>query len=474
MFAKFNQGSVGGRGMKIRNYSSLIQKSDREARKKVLDLMNKVLEHVDAGDIIRSIMSLNGDVLRVGKRTWDLSKKDRIFLIGSGKACNAMAGAVCDILGERITKGIISVKIPEVQDCYVNTDVYVGGHPLPNEEGMLAAQRMIELIEGATERDLFISVISGGSSALLAYPVEGITLEDEIRAHDLLLKSGATITEINAVRRHISRTNGGRLAELITGKGAELISLMVGDAVGRLPTQDIGEPVDFYGTPVGPDNTTIEDARSMIKNYDLDEKLPKRIVDYIFDDERVRETPKKFASLLTTFLLATVSDLGEAAIRAAGEMGIPILVLSTFLEGESRDAGRVLSSVAREIKYLKRPITPPCFVVLAGETTTSITEPAAGKGGPSHELTLGFAIGIKGIDGIACASIDTEGTDGTTLNAGGLVDGQTYKRLADAGINIYEALRNHTSGDALEAIGDHIFTGNTGTNLCDFNVIYIA
>lgn len=459
---------------KIRNYSNLLKNGDIKARKNVLDLMNNVLEQVDAGKLIRAVMRLDGDILTVGNRTWDLSNKDRVYLIGSGKACNAMAGAVCDILGERITKGIISVKIAEEQDRYVNTDVYVGGHPLPNEEGMLAAQRMIELIEGATERDLFISVFSGGSSALLTYPVEGITLQDEILAHDLLLKSGAKILEINAVRRHISRTNGGRLAELIIGKGAELISLMVGDAVGREPSKDIGEPVNFYGTPVGADKTTIEDARNMINNYALGKTLPKRIVDFIFDDERVRETPKEFDSRLTTFLLATVSDSCEAAIRAAKQMGVPIMVLSTFLEGESCEAGHVLSSVAREIKYMRRPIVPPCFVVLAGETTTRITAPPAGKGGPSHELTVGFSIGIKGIDGIACASIDTEGTDGTTFNAGGLVDGATYERLAKAGINAFEALRNHSCGDALEAISDHIFTGNTGTNLCDLNVIYIA
>jgi glycerate 2-kinase len=460
---------------KIRNYDQLIAHGDVEVRKKVLELMDAVLQDVDAGKRIREIMSLNGDILTVGECTWDLSKKKNIYLIGAGKACNAMAEAVCDIMGERICKGIISVKIEEEQDHYCNTDVYTGGHPLPNEEGMEAAKRIIELIDQADSDDLFISVISGGSSALLTYPVEGITLEDEIMTQDLLLKSGAKIIEINAVRRHISRTNGGRIAEMICKKnGSELISLMVGDAVGRPPTSNRGKSVVFYGTPVAADGTTIQDARNMIDNYNLAEKLPKSVVDFIMDDAKIKETPKEFDNKLTTFLVGSLSDSCESAIVAADNMGIPLIILTTFLEGESREAGQFLSSIAREIKAMERPITPPCFIICAGETTTSIDSLPKGIGGPSQELVLGLAIGIKNFKGIAGASIDTEGTDGSTLYAGGIVDGSTIDRLEGANVNVYEALRTHFSGNALMAIEDNIFTGNTGTNLCDFNVIYIS
>lgn len=459
---------------KIRNYDKLVGNGDVKAREKVLKLMEAVLQEVDAGKRVSEIMHLDGDLLTVGERTWDLRKKKRVYLIGAGKACNAMAQAVCNILGEKITKGIISVKIKEPQDQYCNTDVYVGGHPLPNDEGLEAAKKIIALIDQAAEDDLFISVISGGSSALLTYPVEGITLEEEITGQDLLLKSGAKILEINAVRRHISRTNGGRLAEKICGKGAELINLMVGDGVGRLPTHNRGVPVEFFGTPVAADSTTIQDARNMIENYRLADKLPRSIVDYIMDDRRVRETPKTFGDNLVTFLLGSVGDSCEAAITAAGRMNVPIMVLSTYLEGESREAGYLLSSIIREIRHLSRPIAPPCFVVCSGETTTSIQGPPLGIGGPSQELTLGLAIGIRNMEGIAGASIDTEGTDGTTNFAGGLVDGHTIARLEANKVNVFEALRNHSAGNALMSIEDNIFTGNTGTNLCDFNILYVS
>ena len=458
---------------KVKNYESLISRGSVNARGYVLQVMNKVLEELDASRLIERLMRIEGDSLVVGERSWNLSGIDNVYLVGAGKACNAMAQAVCGVLGARLSKGIISVKIAEPQDSYINTEVYIGGHPLPNEAGMEAAAKMLELSANATERDLFISVISGGSSALLTYPVEGITLEDEIAAQGMLLESGAKIVEINAVRRHISRTNGGRLAEAILASGAGLISLIISDAVGARPTLSPGVPATFYGTPCAPDQTTIQDARNTIANYALRDRLPTSIIDYLYDDFRVKETPKSLGDRITIFRICGVPDSCEIACRVAGEMGIPLLTLTTHLEGESREAGFFLASIAREIKNMKRPIKPPCLVVCSGETTTSIQSPPAGVGGPSQELTLGFSIGIRGIDGIACASIDTEGTDGTTVNAGGIVDGDTFKRLEGMGINPYEALRNHSTGNALDALSDAIYTSNTGTNVCDFNIMYI-
>lgn len=460
---------------KVRNYDELTGRGDVEARKKVLQLMDYTLQEVDAYKRIKEIMHLEGNVLHVGERSWDLSKKNRVYLLGAGKACNAMAQAVCEVMGEKIAKGIISVKIVEEQDRYCNTEVYVGGHPLPNEEGMEAAKAMIDLIESAAADDLFISVCSGGSSALLTYPVEGISLEDEIAAQDALLKSGAKILEINAVRRHISRTNGGRLAELICHKkGAELISFQISDAVGKPFPTERSKPGYFRGTPFGGDQTSIQDARYMIVNYALQEKLPKSVVDYIFDDKRVQETPFDIdEDKITTFVVGNLVDSCIAAKEAADRMGINCMILTTYLEGESSQAGAFFSSLAREIKYRDNPIKKPCFVVCAGETTCSIEKKPKGVGGPSQEVVLGMAIGIRGIEGIAGASIDTEGTDGPTTHAGGIVDGSTYDRLEEEGINIFDVLREHSSGNALEKIGDYIFTGNTGTNLCDLNILYI-
>ena len=462
--------------VKIRNYDKIAFKGDVEARQKVLQLMDATLQRLDSYKLIKSIMRLDGNVLTVGIRQWDLTKKKNIYLLGAGKACNAMAMAVCEILGERITKGIISVKIAEPEDHYCNTDVYVGGHPIPNEEGMVAALKMLELIDSADSDDLFITVCSGGSSALLTCPVDGITLEEEMLAQDLLLKSGAKILEINAVRRHVSRTNGGRLAERICHKiGAECICFQISDAVGKSLHENIAEPVVFRATPFGGDETTIKDARNMIINYQLKDKLPRNLVDYVFDDNRIQETPVDIdESKLTTFLLGTLADSCRIAKQVADEMGERCMILTTYLEGESNQAGVFFSSLAREIKFRDNPIQKPCFVVSAGETTCNIEGETKGVGGPGQELVLGMAIGIRNIKGIAGASIDTEGTDGPTMHAGGIVDGTTIQKLEDAGISVYDALRYHSTGDALEAIGDYIYTGNTGTNLCDLNVFYVC
>lgn len=459
---------------KIKNMEKLVEKGDVQSRKILLQLMEEVLRELDAQNRIHELMSLEGNLLSIGTMTVDLSRKRNIYLLGAGKACNAMASAVCDVLGNKLTKGIISVKIVESQDVYCNTDVFIGGHPIPNDDSLKAAKGMFDLVDQAKSNDLFISVISGGSSALLSYPVAGVSPEEKRITHDLMLRSGAKILEVNAVRRHLSQVNGGRLAERILKKGAQLINLIISDGVGALPTIDRAHPKGFKGTPMAPDGTTIQDARDAIINYDLCKKLPKSVIDYLWDDSRVSETPKEFSGDVTTFLLDGVPDSCETAKKVADKMGIPSMILTTFIEGESKHVGVVLSSIAREIINNKRPIQKPCFVFASGETTTYVATKSLGKGGPSHELVLGFAQGVQGYDGVCMASIDTEGTDGTTLYAGGIVDSNTCARLSDAHINVFEALRAHSAGDALEAIGDNIITGNTGTNLCDFNVLFIS
>ncbi|WP_321022181.1 glycerate-2-kinase family protein, partial [Enterocloster bolteae] len=252
---------------KIKNTESLLNHGDRESRKKITELLERMWAKVDAYHLIKELMSVDGNCLTIGTRRWDMDKLGNIYLFGAGKACNAMAMAVCDVLKEKLTEGVISVKIAEDNDTYINTRVYVGGHPLPNEEGYRAAEDIIQMIDKGKPGDLFISVISGGSSALLTCPKEGITLQEEIQAQDMLLRSGAKIEEINAVRRHISRTNGGRLTEQVLKNGAEIVNIIVGDGVGVKPTVDFKAPFQFFGTPVAPDKTTIQDARDCIRNY---------------------------------------------------------------------------------------------------------------------------------------------------------------------------------------------------------------
>lgn len=195
---------------KIKNREELLSYGCRQSRRVVLDITDSVLKELDAYGRIRSILKCEGNLLKIGERCWDLSKKRHVYLIGAGKACNAMAMAVEDALGDRLTDGIAVVKILEPEDRFVRTRVRIGGHPIPNQDGYEACLEILDLIDHAAEEDLFLCVMSGGSSALMSCPVDGISLEDEQKATDILLKSGAAILEINAVRRHISRMNGGR------------------------------------------------------------------------------------------------------------------------------------------------------------------------------------------------------------------------------------------------------------------------
>lgn len=457
----------------IKNAERLLSHGDIWQRSKVLELLEAMWNEVDATTIIPTMMHVEGDVLYIGTRRWDLTKYGQIYMFGAGKACNAMAMAVGRILGDRLKKGVISVKLEEETDVYPQqVEVYVGGHPLPNEQGLKAARKILDMIDEANPEDLFISVISGGSSALLTCPVEGITLEDEIAAQDILLRSGAKIGEINAVRRHISQTNGGRLAQKIREKGAELINLIVDDGVGELPQKDRNVPVAYSATPIAADDTTLADARACIMNYGLKDKLPQNIVQYLWSAGPQCETPKRTDEKVTHFVLNSVPESCTAAVQASRRMGISSVVLTTFLEGEAREAGTFLGTLAREIQANGRPVEAPCFVFCSGETTTKV-EHSVGTGGPGHEFAMGFAMEARNVPGAVLASVDTEGTDGTTKYAGGLADSQTVSELLEAGYDYYEVLREHMAGDALADTGNSIYTGNTGTNLCDFNVMYV-
>ncbi|MDR1570335.1 MAG: DUF4147 domain-containing protein [Oscillospiraceae bacterium] len=460
---------------KIRNSDILLSHGDIESRRIVLTLADETLARLDAYHIIRSIASLDGDILRVGSRSWDLSKKRNVYLIGAGKACNAMAMAFDEILGARLTRGIAIVKIKEPSDMFHHTETYVGGHPLPNETGYHASLEILKLVDASGPDDLFIAVISGGSSALMNCPAEGISLQDEIDATDALLRTGAGIYEINAVRRHISRMNGGMLAKRIQAVGAELIGVGISDGVGGIPTSNIREPYASYAsTPIGPDKTTLDDARRVIREYHLERRLPKSVTDYLANADPERETPKAFPGN-TYFVLNTVPDSCILARKLARDMGLDCRILTSFLEGESKDAGMFMASVARQIQTMGEPLRTPCLLLSCGETTTRIDDDDVieGHGGPSQELVTGFAIAAASIPGACMLSIDTEGTDGTTPAAGGITDSATLAAARARGLDLRTALRTHSTYEALNALGDAVYTGNTGTNLCDFNVLYV-
>ncbi len=460
---------------KIRNRNQILSHGDIESRRIVLDIAEKTLQKLDAKERIKNIMHLDGEILNIGIKSWDLSKKRNVYLLGAGKACNHMAMAVDEILGDRLTRGIAIVKISENTDIFNKTEVYIGGHPLPNEEGYRACKLILELIDNSGPDDLFIVVISGGSSALMSCPIDGISLDDEIAVTDVMLKSGANIYEINSIRRHLSQLNGGMLAKRIEGRGAELIGFGISDAVGSPATGDIRIPYTKYrGTPMGPDQTTLKDVRSVIHNYNVAERLPKNVVDYLMNVGPEGETPKAFPNN-TYYLINTLPDSCIYAKQIAADMGIPAVILTSFLEGESRDVGTVFASIAREIQAYGNPVQAPCILLASGEATTKILDNKTikGHGGPSQEETLSFALSASKTEGICLLSIDSEGTDGTTPVAGGITDSKSYSIALEKNMDIHDALRGHACYEALLKMDDTVFTGNTGTNLCDFNVMYV-
>jgi len=460
---------------KIRNRDQILSHGDIESRRIVLDITEKTLQKLDAKERIKNIMHLEGDILHIGIKSWDLSKKRNVYLLGAGKACNHMAMAVDEVLGDRLTRGIAIVKIAEETDVFNKTEVYVGGHPLPNEEGYRACKKILEIVDNAGPDDLFIVVISGGSSALMSCPIDGISLEDEIVVTDVMLKTGANIYEINAIRRHISQFNGGMLAKRIEGRGAELIGFGISDGVGSPATGDIRIPYAQYkSTPMGPDTTTLEDARRVIRDYNVSDRLPKNVVEYLMNVGPEGETPKAFPNN-TYYLINTLPDSCIYAKQFSEEMGIPAVILTSYLEGESRDVGSVFASVAREIQAYGNPAPAPCVLLASGEATTKILDnnEITGHGGPSQEETLSFALIADKAKGACLLSIDSEGTDGTTPVAGGITDSQSYKIAKERNVDVFAALRGHACYEALLAMDDVVFTGNTGTNLCDFNVMYV-
>ena len=460
---------------KIRNRESLLSHGDTSSRRILLDITETMLKRADSYCRIKEMMRMEGAVLHIGGKSWDLSQKRNVYLIGAGKACNAMVMAVEDVLGEYLTEGIAIVKILEPSDRFRKTRVFVGGHPLPNHDGVDACHKILELVDQRTcEQDLYIAVMSGGSTALMCCPVPGISLEDVVLTTDILLKSGARVSEINSVRRHLSQINGGRLGQRIQKKGAELIGIAIFDQVGELATDDITKPVDMKGTPIGPDPTTFEEARQAIYNNSVSDRIPKSILEYLGCGDAANETPKELDGF-TYYILNTVPDSCSYAKEAAEAMGIKAAVLTSFLEGDSKNAGIMMASIAREIYQTGNPIAPPCVLISAGETTTLILDNQCvkGHGGPSQELVTSFALSIGDIPGACFLSIDSEGTDGTTLAAGGITDSTSIKTAQSLGLDLGTSLREHSTAETLKKIGDQIITGNTGTNLCDFNLMYV-
>lgn len=378
----------------------------------------------------------------------------KIILVAIGKAAWRMAFAAKKVLGARIEDGIVITKYDHSQGDIEGLEVWEAGHPFPDENSIKATNCALEKVKNLTDKDIVLFLVSGGGSTLFEQPLPSVSLNDITVIYDRLLRSGAGIVETNTIRKHLSSVKGGRFAQLI--HPAKVYTLALSDV--------LGDHLDAIASgPAYPDSSTSDQALEIIKKYDLS------INDNIKDFLRI-ETPKNLDNVEAK-IIGSVKQVCNNAALIAREKGYTPLILTTTLDCEAKHAGKFIASIAREIKSFKTPMKTPCAVIIGGETVVNVQ--GDGKGGRNQEVVLSAASGISDLENVVVISIGTDGIDGSTDAAGGVVDNTTVKRLSQAGIEIDQILKNNDSYTALKEIGDLVITGPTGTNVNDLTILLI-
>ncbi len=432
-------------------------------------LMRAALDAVNPRLAIRSVLSLAADALHVQGKVYDLGRYRKIVVVGAGKATPSMAEAVEEMLGDRISEGLVIAKRGQVpRHKGRRIQIVEASHPTPDEAGLQGAQRIADLLEPLGPRDLVIALFSGGGSALLTLPASGIRLADLQELTQALLKSGATINEINCVRKHLSLVKGGQLARL--AHPATVLSLILSDVVGS--------PLDVVASgPTVPDPTTFEDAWRILERYNLIRGLNPNIRGRLQAGMAgaIPETPKEgdpaFQNVHNV-VIGSNEIAAAAAVAEARNRGYNTLLLTTYLEGEARHVARALAAIAKECAHSGNPVAPPACIVAGGETTVTVT--GAGLGGRNQELALAAAIALEGWRDVALATLATDGGDGPTDAAGGFATGETVARARAAGLAARDYLDNNDSYHFFQALGDRVITGPTGTNVNDLAFLFVG
>ena len=427
-------------------------------------ILARALSAVDAYSVTSRAIALEDDRLLVAGRPFPLVPGGRVIVVGAGKACAPMARAIEDTLQGRLTSGLVVVKTGYTISLR-RIAIREAGHPLPDAAGEAAAAEILSLVSGLSARDLVLCVISGGGSALLPLPRAGLTLRDKIATTDLLLRSGADITEINTVRKHLSRIKGGQLARAVSP--ARLATVLVSDIVGS--------PLDAIASgPTVPDPTTFADALAVLAKYRLMERVPPAVLATLQRGAEggLPETPKPgdpaFANAHTA-IIADNAMAAQAAVAEAERLGFAARLLSTYIEGEAREVGRVLAGIAREIAATGHPVASPACLVCGGETTVTVT--GAGRGGRNQEVALSAGRALAGLPAVLVVSFATDGTDGPTDAAGGVADGRTWARARAKGFDPVRHLADNDAYPLLDAARDLIRTGPTNTNVNDLMLV---
>jgi glycerate-2-kinase len=437
-----------------------------QLRESARQIWEAALSAANPATCITDTIKVTGDVFSARGREFRLS--GRVIVIGAGKASAQMAAAVEEIIGHHITDGLVVTRygygLPLKRIRLVEA-----GHPIPDASGLEAVDKIRTMISSLKPDDLVLCLISGGGSALWPAPAEGITLREKQEVTSLLLRAGATIRELNAIRKHLSAIKGGQLAQWAAP--AEVVSLIMSDV--------IGDPLDFIASgPTAPDTTTFLDALAVIQKYGV--KVSGAVRHRLEEGARgnIPDTPKPGDSIfknVENLIVANNRLLIEASRKKAFELGFNPLVLGTEIEGEARDAGFFFAAIAREISNTGNPVRPPACVLSAGETTVTVR--GQGLGGRNQEMALAWAISMadRPTSLPSCfASVATDGTDGPTDAAGGIVDFETCLRAVQLGLVPQKFLQSNDSTNLLKATGDIIVTGPTHTNLMDLQILLVG
>jgi glycerate 2-kinase (EC 2.7.1.-) len=439
----------------------------------VTRILAAAIAAVEPGAAVCRFLRREGETLVAGDVTYDLRAFDRVWIIGAGKAGAPMAVAAAGIVGERLTGGTVVVKEGHLTADHVaalqpQVELLEAGHPLPDARGVAAGERIAALLTQLGERDLVLALISGGGSALLTRPAPGISLDDMQKLTGVLLACGASINEINTLRRHLDTLKGGGLARLAAP--ATVITLVLSDVVG--------DPLDVIASgPTVADPTTFADALDVLERYNVLHQTPVAILRRLESGVRgeIAETPKPGDPALArvgNLIIGSNRLAAEAALAAAHREGFNALILTTFLQGEARVVGRVLAAIAREIADNNRPISRPACVIAGGETTVTLR--GDGRGGRNQELALAAVADLAAAPGALLVALATDGGDGPTDAAGAVVSAATLQRARDLGLDVAAALARNDSYPFFDALGDLLRPGSTHTNVNDLALVVVV
>lgn len=438
----------------------MMQRSDHagyEMNFALEEILAAGLEAADPSRAVENHLSVRSGRIRVGDESFPA---ERVFVLSAGKAAGAMAEAAEGLLSDIEHSGLVVTKYDHRPGPESYETLY-SAHPEPDGAGVEAARRVTDAVESLEEGDVLLALVSGGASALLVDPEPPVELSELKELTTALLRSGASIEEINCVRKHVSTLKGGGLVRLAAP--AETVALLLSDVVGD-------ELSSIASGLTAPDPTTLDEARNILRRYSI--TPPDSVAKLLSEAD---ETPKEGDPVfdgVTSVLCGSGRVSVEAAANKCGEFGYVPLVLSTSVTGDCRAVASMYAAVIREVIESGNPLAAPCAIVSGGEVTVTVR--GDGVGGPNQEFCLALALDLEGVGGWAAFSVDTDGNDGPTESAGGMVDGGTAGRMREAGIDIEEALASNDSQAALRAAGALVETGPTGTNVNDLRVALVS